>query len=63
MLAESLSASQAACKQVDTALAAKLSATGELREQLASQLVHVREEVEAATQHRDILKDSLLAKQ
>lgn len=63
MLHDCLSASQTASQQVDAALAAKLNTTGELRNQLASQLHHVQEEIEVAVQHRDTLKGSLQAKQ
>lgn len=63
LLQECLSASQAASKQLDAALSTKVNSTGELRNQLASQLQHVQEEIEVATQHQHTLRESLAAKQ
>jgi hypothetical protein len=63
MLQETLSASQAADRQVDAALSAKMGAAGDLREQLAAQLEHVHAEIGVATQHKEDLEATLQAKQ
>lgn len=63
LLQEVLSASQAADRQVDAALSAKLGAAGDLRQQLAAQLEHVHAEIGEATQHKDDLEATLKAKQ
>lgn len=63
VLQECLSTSQAASRQVDAALASKLLAAGELRNELAHQLEHVQEEIGVAVDHRETLKESLQAKQ
>lgn len=63
MLQECLSTCQAASRQVDAALATKLLAAGELRNELTQQLAHVQGEIEVAVEHRETLKESLQAKQ
>lgn len=63
MLQECLTASQAADRSVDAAMAAKLVSTGDLRNQLSAQLQHVKREMEVTKEHQDVLKESLHAKQ
>lgn len=63
VLQECLSTCQAASRQVDAALATKLLAAGELRNELTQQLAHVQGEIEVAVEHRETLKESLQAKQ
>jgi hypothetical protein len=63
MLRECLAASQAASMQVDAAMASKLASTGELQDQLSAQLQIVQGEIEVAKEHKDILQNSLAAKQ
>jgi hypothetical protein len=63
VLQECLTASQAAARTLDAALAAKLQSTQGLRGELAAQLQEVGEQMQEARQQRDGLQQTLANKQ